>query len=315
MNNKENPLLKLIEDENDTYQDLKYKNKKLREIIIKITEELKTLSMKYNSMQKEFTAEKQMLLDKLDKITNNYKLYAEGYKEKAILKKDIGTLISNYKQNNKVLNSFKEWFSFLLKKNIVIYNECKNFDIDKYNNNTYNTTSNTNNTNGNNSQYENFILDIKNHLFNNIIQFRKNIDMINFPDFYKEYLSFVEREEKERKEMSKFFDKTKYKKISKEREKSNTKSKSNSKFVKGKKGFGNCHNHYSFTKINLNNDFNNNNILSDKDWNNNFEQNEQDIIYKGTNFYNNYALNMDNKIYKKRKNNSSFHNFSQYGNA
>ena len=265
-------------------------------------------------MQKEFTVEKQMLLDKLDKITNNYKLYAEGYKEKAILKKDIGTLISNYKQNNKVLNSFKEWFSFLLKKNIVIYNECKNFDIDKYNNNTYNTTSNTNNTNGNNNQYENFLLDIKNHLFNNIIQFRKNIDMINFPDFYKEYLCFVEREEKERKEMSKFFDKSKYKKISKEREKSNTKSKSNTKFVKGKNGLGNCHNHYSFTKINLNNDFNNN-IIYDKDLNSNLEQNGKDIIYKGTNFYNNYALNMDNKIYKKSKNNSSFHNLSQYGNA
>ena len=314
MNNKENPLLKLIEDENDTYQDLKYKNKKLREIIIKITEELKTMNMKYNSMQKEFTVEKQMLLDKLDKITNNYKLYAEGYKEKAILKKDIGTLISNYKQNNKVLNSFKEWFSFLLKKNIVIYNECKNFDIDKYNNNTYNTTSNTNNTNGNNNQYENFLLDIKNHLFNNIIQFRKNIDMINFPDFYKEYLCFVEREEKERKEMSKFFDKNKYKKISKEREKSNSKSKSNTKFIKRKKSLGNCHNHYSFTKINLNNDFNNN-IIYDKDLNSNLEQNGKDIIYKGTNFYNNYALNMDNKIYKKSKNNSSFHNLSQYGNA
>lgn len=314
MNNKENPLLKLIEDENDTYQDLKFKNKKLREIIIKITEELKSMNMKYNSIQKEFTIEKQMLLDKLDKITNNYKLYAEGYKEKAILKKDIGTLINNYKQNNKVLNSFKEWFSFLLKKNIVIYNECKNFDIDKYNNNTYNTTSNTNNTNGNNNnQYENFILDIKNHLFNNIIQFKKNIDMINFPDFYKEYLCFVEKEEKERKEMSKFFDKNKYKKISKEREKSNCKSKSNTKFIRGKKGLGNCHNHYSFTKINLNNDFNNNNI-SDKDWNNNFEQNEKDIIYKGTSFYNNYALNMENNIYKKSKNNSKFHNFSHYGN-
>jgi len=312
MNNKENPLLKLIEDENDTYQDLKFKNKKLREIIIKITEELKNLNMKYNSMQAEFTTEKQMLLDKLDKITNNYKLYAEGYKEKTLLKKDIGTLINNYKQNNKVLNSFKEWFSFLLKKNIAIYNECKNFDIDKYNNNTYNTTSNTNNTNGNNNQYENFILDIKNHLFNNIIQFKKNIDMINFPDFYKEYLCFVEKEEKERKEMNKFFDKTKYKKISKEREKSNSKSKSNIKLVKGKKGLGNCHNHYSFTKINLNNDFNNN-IISNNNWNNNFEQNEKDIIYKGTNFYNNYALNMDNN-YKKSKNNSSFHNFSQYGN-
>ena len=108
MNNKDNSFLHLIENNNDTYEDLKTKNKKLREIIIKITEEIKSLNSKIKTMQKEFTSEKQLLLDKLDKITNNYKIYAEGYKEKVILKKDIGTLMSNYKQNNKVLNSFKD---------------------------------------------------------------------------------------------------------------------------------------------------------------------------------------------------------------
>ena len=111
-NNRDNLFTQLIESNSDTYQDLKIKNKKLREIIIKITEEIKALNTKIKTMEKEFTTEKQLLLDKLDKITNNYKLYAEGYKEKAILKKDIGTLINNYKQNNKVLNSFKDSFSF-----------------------------------------------------------------------------------------------------------------------------------------------------------------------------------------------------------
>ena len=126
-------------------------------------------------MELEFTKEKQLLLDKLDKITNNYKLYAEGYKEKALFKKDIRTLINNYKKNNKVLNSFKDSFSFLLKNNIIMYNECKNLNIDI--------------NNSNNNQYEEFIIDIKNRLFNHIIKYKKSIDMINFPNFYKEYLS------------------------------------------------------------------------------------------------------------------------------
>ena len=121
MNNKDkenNSLIKLIENNTDTYEDLKIKNKKLREIIIKINEELKTKTTKNKEMEKQFTEEKQILLDKLDKKTKNYKIYAEGYNENSILKKDIGTLINNYKQNNKVLNTFKDSFCFLLKKNI-----------------------------------------------------------------------------------------------------------------------------------------------------------------------------------------------------
>ena len=45
-NNKDNLIVKLIESNSDTYQDLKIKNKKLREIIIKISQELKTLKTK-----------------------------------------------------------------------------------------------------------------------------------------------------------------------------------------------------------------------------------------------------------------------------
>ena len=123
MNNNENSLLQLIENNNDTYQDLRLKNKKLRDIIIKITEQLKTINLKYQNLEKQFTSEKQTLLDKLEQITGNYKLYAEGYQEKALLKKDMGTLINNYKQNNRVMNSFKDSFAFLLKKNMNMFSD------------------------------------------------------------------------------------------------------------------------------------------------------------------------------------------------
>ena len=51
-NNKDNLFIQLIENNSDTYQDLKLKNKKLREIIIKITEEIKTLNTKIKTMEK-----------------------------------------------------------------------------------------------------------------------------------------------------------------------------------------------------------------------------------------------------------------------
>ena len=137
MNNNENILIQLIENNNDTYQDLRLKNKKLRDIIIKITEQLKTINLKYQNLEKQFTSEKQTLLDKLEQITGNYKLYAEGYQEKALLKKDMGTLINNYKQNNRVMNSFKDSFVFLLKKNMNMFSDFNKLERMQSNNNKF----------------------------------------------------------------------------------------------------------------------------------------------------------------------------------
>ena len=302
MDNKDNSFLKLVENDNDTYLDLKFKNKKLREIIVRITEELKSIDLKYKTMQKENTIEKQILLDKLDKITKNYKLYAEGYKEKIILKKDIDTLINNYKQNNKVLNSFKDSFVLILKKNMNIYNECKKFESNINN-------DNNNNNNIINNIYQDFISDIKNKLLNNIIKFKKNIDMINFPEFYKEYFCFLENEEIQKKENLK----------NNNIDKSNSRSKSNKKNNNGnrRRSFGREENKYSFTKIELNTDKNiinqnNNNsyYYNDKNYLNNEEKTNEN--YKETNFYKNYCYDMNNNI---NNNNSNYINYFKYENT
>ena len=283
MNNKikNNSILHLIENNNDSYEELKLKNQKLREIIIKISEELKSLNTKYNTIQKEYATEKKMILDKLDKITNNYKIYAEGYKEKSILKKDINNLIINYKQNNKVLNSFKDSFLFLLKKNMYMYYECKKFDID---------IKNINNN------YEEYILEIKNSLLNQIIKFKKSIDMINFPDFYKEYLNFVENEEKEMNNKNKFHEKYKSNLLNETNKNySNSKKNYNNKKNKNEfRNFGKINNKYSFTKIDLNLD---KNILYKDDYYNennnniNIERQSNNKSYKESNFYKNYLSN------------------------
>ena len=280
MNNNENILFQLIENNNDSYQDLRLKNKKLRDIIIKITEQLKAINIKYQNLEKQFTSEKQILLDKLEQITGKYKLYAEGYQEKTILKKDMGTLINNYKQNNRVMNSFRDSFLFLLKKNMNIYNDFKKIETMPSNSNKIFDLINT----------------IKNNVFNNILRFKKNIDMINFPEFYKEYLTFIENEQNEENESNKLFSRKIYKNtIKKINSKKNNNSNSgknpfseNISYKDRRKSFGNK---YSFTRIDIGANLN--------------KINENDNKYKDTNYYTNYIKqnkdNIINRIYESHK--------------
>jgi len=270
MFNNEINFFQLIENNSDTYQDLRIKNKKLRDIIVKITDQLKTLSIKNQNLEKQLTSEKQMLLDKLEQITGNYKLYAEGYQEKTLLKKDMGTLINNYKQNNRVMNSFKDSFLFLLRKNMNMYTDFKKIDIGSLNNN----------------RNIELVNNIKNNLFNNIARFRKNIDIINFPDFYKEYLSFIDVEGKEENENNNLFNNKRIYKnnIKKSNSMKNNIINNNINYKDKRKSLKKSENiKYSFTKIDVNT--NQSNI------------NDNDKKYKETNYYTNYLKqNKENKI-------------------
>ena len=275
MFNNEINFFQLIENNSDTYQDLRIKNKKLRDIIVKITDQLKTLSIKNQNLEKQLTSEKQMLLDKLEQITGNYKLYAEGYQEKTLLKKDMGTLINNYKQNNRVMNSFKDSFLFLLRKNMNMYTDFKKIDIGSLNNN----------------RNIELVNNIKNNLFNNIARFRKNIDIINFPDFYKEYLSFIDVEGKEENENNNLFNNKKIYKnnIKKSNSMKNNIINNNINYKDKRKSLKKSENiKYSFTKIDVNT--NQSNI------------NDNDKKYKDTNYYTNYLKqNKENKINEAHK--------------
>ena len=274
MNNNENNLLQLIENNNDTYQDLRLKNKKLRDIIIKITEQLKTINLKYQNLEKQFTSEKQTLLDKLEQITGNYKLYAEGYQEKALLKKDMGTLINNYKQNNRVMNSFKDSFVFLLKKNMNMFSDFNKLERMQSNNN----------------KFIELLNNMKNNLYSNILRFKKNIDMINFPEFYKEYLSFIDLEQKEENENNNFYGKRIYRNTMKQinNKKNNSinnldrnNSSKNFRYKNRRKSSGKNENKYSFTRIDIN------------------KINDNDTKYKNTNYFTNYQKQIKDKDNKK----------------
>ena len=274
MHNNENDFFQLIENSNDTNQELRMKNKKLRDIIIQVTGQLKALNIKYQNLEKQFTSEKQMLLDKLEQITGNYKLYAEGYQEKALLKKDMGTLINNYKQNNRVMNSFKDSFVFLLKKNMNMFSDFNKLERMQSNNN----------------KFIELLNNMKNNLYNNILRFKKNIDMINFPEFYKEYLSFIDLEQKEENENNNFYGKRIYRNTMKQinNKKNNSindldrnNSSKNFRYKNRRKSSGKNENKYSFTRIDIN------------------KINDNDTKYKNTNYFTNYQKQIKDKDNKK----------------
>ena len=168
----------LIDKENDTYEELKQKNKKLREIIIMVSKQLDVLSTKYETIKNSAENEKKILLEKLEKISNNYKLYAESYKENSKLKKEKEILAENSSQMNLILNSCKNSFIILLKKNMQYYTRLKLFYENK------------------NKQYkcinlDEFIFSLKEEILNNIMQYKSQLDPVNYPTFSYEYNTFL----------------------------------------------------------------------------------------------------------------------------
>ena len=171
----------LIEKDTDTYEEIKQKNKKLRELIIKLSEQLGMLSSKYEKIKIAANNEKKKLLDKLDKISTNYRLYAESYNEYIKLKKEKQIIEENSSQINIILNSCKNSLVNLLKKNMNYYSRLKLFYENKNNQYKY-------------INFDEFIFSLKEEILNNLLQFKNQLDVINYPSFFYEYNTFIYEE-------------------------------------------------------------------------------------------------------------------------
>ena len=171
----------LLDKENDTYEDLKHKNKKLRELIVKVSKQLDMLYIKYENIKINAENEKKILLEKLEKISTNYKIYAESYKENIKLKKEKELLAENYSQINLIYNSCKNTLISLIKKNMNYYTKLKMFYENK-------------NTQFKVINFDDFIFSLKEEFLNNLIQYKNQIDIINCPSFYYEFNLFINEE-------------------------------------------------------------------------------------------------------------------------
>ena len=174
-------LTQLLDKENDTYEDLKHKNKKLRELIIKVSKQLDILYTKYENIKINAENEKKILLEKLEKISSNYKLYAESYKENIKLKKEKDLLAENCSQINLIYNSCKNTLVSLIKKNMNYYTKLKMFYENK-------------NAQFKSINFDDFIFSLKEEFLNNLIQYKNQLDIINFPSFYYEFNLFLNEE-------------------------------------------------------------------------------------------------------------------------
>ena len=174
-------IAQLLDKEDDTYEDLKHKNKKLRELIIKVSKQLDMLYTKYENIKINTENEKKNLLEKFEKISSNYKLYAESYKENLKIKKEKDLLTENCSQINLIYNSCKNTLISLIKKNMNYYTKLKMFYENK--NSEFKAIN-----------FDDFIFSLKEEILNNLIQYKNQLDIINYPSFYYEFNLFINEE-------------------------------------------------------------------------------------------------------------------------
>ncbi len=93
---------------NDDQKTLINKNTKLRNLLIQASNKISEMSIKKEEKEKEYQIEKSKILQELDRITINYKTYAEGYKKFSFLDEQFKNLKNDYQHNYNVLVSYGE---------------------------------------------------------------------------------------------------------------------------------------------------------------------------------------------------------------
>ena len=67
-------------DKNDTFDMLKLKNENLRNLVIQANDKINLLIKQKNELENEYQIEKKTILQHLEKISQNYKIYANSHK-------------------------------------------------------------------------------------------------------------------------------------------------------------------------------------------------------------------------------------------
>ena len=181
----------LLENEKDSYESLKTKNKNLRKLIIQTSNKFIELSKKFTLNENLHQSEKNEILKQLDKISNNYKLYAKSHQENLKLKNDFKELEKKFNQNNKVINNLIKTVENLLSDYIIFYKKITKFL--KENKNNENDFSE-------NSFY--FLENLKEIIQKHTLKYKKEIDAVNFAEIYEEFDFFIKDFENNNKKIN-----------------------------------------------------------------------------------------------------------------
>lgn len=109
-------------DENDTFETLIVKNDNLRILLVQANNKLNELFEHQSEVENDFKLEKQSILQQLDKISNNYMIYANSHKVLKETEKKMNNIIHCYSNLNEELSKAKQML------NDVINNYYETFE-------------------------------------------------------------------------------------------------------------------------------------------------------------------------------------------
>jgi len=173
-NENENKIIKknsfelkdYVYDQNDNFNDILNKNNKLRNLIIQANQKILILNKSNEEIQNDFQLEKQSILNQLEKIQENYKLYANSHKILLEFKEKYKNLNNEFNLIKINLNDIIQFFLDIYEKinqfindNYIIQNEMqtKSFNFINYIKNILNENFEKYKNNDNNHNNDNFI--------------------------------------------------------------------------------------------------------------------------------------------------------------
>ena len=158
LNAQNNPQIKFqdyIYDKSDSFEDLIKKNEKLRLLIVQANNKINDLIQKQKENESDYNLEKKSILQQLEKIQKNYKIYANSHKAYKEIKVKLEKLIVNYNILNENYFNAKNECDSLLKDYYSIYEEITSFIETNYEKNNIHQFS-----------FE-FILHLKKYIYEN----------------------------------------------------------------------------------------------------------------------------------------------------
>ena len=158
LNDQNNPQIKFqdyIYDKSDSFEDLIKKNEKLRLLIVQANNKINDLIQKQKENESDYNLEKKSILQQLEKIQKNYKIYANSHKAYKEIKVKLEKLIVNYNILNENYFNAKNECDSLLKDYYSIYEEITSFIETNYEKNNIHQFS-----------FE-FILHLKKYIYEN----------------------------------------------------------------------------------------------------------------------------------------------------
>ena len=118
-------------NENDTFENLISKNNSLRLLIIKSSKKINSLLDKQTEMENDFKLEKQTIVQQLDQISDNYKLYANSHKQLNSIQQQLKHITNEYSQLKNKYDKLKANVIKLSERYNEIYNSVDNYLNDK----------------------------------------------------------------------------------------------------------------------------------------------------------------------------------------